>query len=81
MGMTTSENISNFRKRDNAFKFSNIVPHKGIKLECKYISVNVLNLSKGYLSTFEISLLSRGLSHVLTAGKIDRAKLKIVLEE
>ena len=50
-------------------------------LESKFVSKNVINLSRRNLSTAEISLLSRGLKFVPTANKIDQAKLKRELEE
>ena len=50
-------------------------------LEGKFVSKNVINLSRRNLSTAEISLLSRGLKFVYTANKIDQAKLKRELEE
>ena len=47
--------------------------YKGLRLEGKFVSKNVFNLSRRNLSPSEISLLS--------ANKIDRAKLKRDLEE
>ena len=51
------------------------------RLEGKFLSKNVINLSKRNLSRSEISLLSKGLKFVPSANKIDRAKLKRELEE
>ena len=45
-------------------------------LECKFVSKNVINLSRRSLSTPEISLLYKGLKFASSANKIDRAKLK-----
>ena len=50
-------------------------------LEGKFVSKNVINLSRRSLSTPEISLLSKGLKFASSANKIDRAKLKRELEE
>ena len=51
------------------------------RLEGKFVSKNVINLSKRNLSRSGISLLSKGLKFVPSANKIDRAKLKRELEE
>ena len=50
-------------------------------LEGKFVSSNVINLSRRNLSEAKISLLSKDLKFVPTANKIDRAKLKTQLEE
>ena len=50
-------------------------------LEGKFVSSNVINLSRKNLSEAKISLLSKDLKFVPTANKIDRAKLKTQLEE
>ena len=50
-------------------------------LEGKFVSKNVINLSRRNLSSAEISLLSKGLKFAPTANKIDQAKLKRELEE
>ena len=55
--------------------------YKGLRLEGKFVSKNVFNLSRRNLSPPEISLLSKGLKFVPSANKIDRAKLKRELEE
>ena len=54
---------------------------RGNRLEGKFVSKNVINLSRRNLSSAEISLLSKGLKFVPTANKIDQAKLKRELEE
>ena len=59
----------------------NVAMFRGIRLEVKFVSNNVINLSRRYLSPAEISLLSKGLKFVPTANKIDQAKLKRELEE
>ena len=55
--------------------------YKGLRLEGKFVSKNVFNLSRRNLSPPEISLLSKGLKFVPSANKIDRAKLKRELEK
>ena len=60
-------------KHDNG-SINNIVRYKGERLEGKFVSSNVINLSRRNLSEAEISLLSKGLTFVPTANKIDRAK-------
>ena len=67
-------------KHDNG-NINNIATYKGERLESKFVSSNVINLSRRNLSEAEISLLSKGLKFVPTANKIDRAKLKTELEE
>ena len=59
----------------------NVAMFRGIRLEGKFVSKNVINLSRRNLSSAEISLLSKGLKFVPTANKIDQAKLKRELEE
>ena len=61
--------------------FNNIATFKGERLEGKFVSGNVINLSRRNLSEAEISLLSKGLKFVSTANEIDRAKLKTEFEE
>ena len=62
-------------------KGNNIASQTGVRLEGKFVSKNVINLSRRNLFASEISLLSKGLKFVPTANKIDRAKLKAELEE
>ena len=59
----------------------NVAMFRGNRLEGKFASKNVINLSRRNLSSAEISLLSKGLKFVPTANKIDQAKLKRELEE
>ena len=60
-------------KHDNG-NINNIATYKGERLESKFVSSNVINLSRRNLSEAEISLLSKGLKFVPTADKIVRAK-------
>ena len=53
---------------------------KDNRLEGKFVSINVINLSQRQLTKSEISLLSKGLKSAPTPNRIDNAKLKQVLE-
>ena len=77
----STENLHNCEKEGNVLKGNNIASQIGVRLEGKFVSKNVINLSRRNLSASEISLLSKGLKLVPTANKIDRAKLKTELEE
>ena len=59
----------------------NVAMFRGNRLQGRFGSKNVINLSRRNLSSAEISLLSKGLKFVSTANKIDQAKLKRELEE
>ena len=50
------------------------------RIKRKFVSNNVVNLSKRQLTNTEISLLSKGLKFVPTSNKINKAKLKLELE-
>ena len=76
----STENLYNCAKEGNILKRNNIVSQMGVRLKCKFVSKNVINLSRRNLSTSEILLLSKGLKFVHTANKIDRVKLKTELE-
>ena len=78
---STTTDLYNREKDGNVFKGNNIASQIGVRLEGKFVSKNVINLSRRNLSASEISLLSKGLKFVPTANKIDRAKLKRELEE
>ena len=65
-------------KHDNG-NINNITTHKGERLEGKFVTSNVINLSRRNVSEAEISLLSKGLKFVSTANKIGRTKLKTEL--
>ena len=86
-------NLSNeiYRENDNEFLEKNEI-HEHLteqrneatilngRLKGKFVSKNVVNLSKWKLSKSEISLLSKGLKFIPTTNAIDKAKLKIELE-
>ena len=60
---------------------NNVATYKGERLEGKFVSSNIINLSRRNLSEAEISLLSKGQKFLPTVNKIDRTKLKAELEE
>ena len=49
---------------------------KDNRMEGRFVSKNVINLSQRQLTKSEISLLSKGLKFVFTPNRIDKAKLK-----
>ena len=53
---------------------------KDNRMEGRFVSKNVINLSQRQLTKSEISLLSKGLKFVFTPNRIDKAKLKQELE-
>ena len=59
----------------------NVAMFRGNRLEGKFVSKNVINLSRRNLSSAEISLLSKRFKFFPAANKIDQAKLKRELEE
>ena len=77
----STENLYNCEKESNILKGNNIASQVGVRLEGKFLSKNVINLSRRNLSALEILLLSKGLKFVPTANKIVRTKLKTELEE
>ena len=77
----STENLSSCEKEGNALKGNNIASQIRVRLEGKFVSKNVINLSRRNLSAPEVSLPSKDLKFVPTANKIDRAKLKTELEE
>ena len=72
----STENLSSCEKEGNALKGNNIASQIGVRLEGKFVSKNIINISRRNLSAPEVSLLSKGLKFVPTANEIDRAKLK-----
>ena len=50
------------------------------RIKGKFVSKNVVNLSKRKLTKAEISLLSKGLKFVPTSNHINKAELKMELE-
>ena len=79
--MSIAGNTPDIEEKHDNGNINNIATYKGERLEGKFVSSNVINLSRRNLSEAEISPLSKGLKFVLTANKIDRGKLKTGLEE
>ena len=75
------QKTSTIVKRMQCFEKNNIASEIGVRIECKFESKNVINLSRRNLSSSEISLLSKFLKIVPTANKKNHAKLKAELEE
>ena len=59
----------------------NTLSYKGLRWESKFVSKNVINLSRRNQFLPEFSLLSKGLKFMPSADKIDQSKLKRELEE
>ena len=57
------------------------IAKEGGRLHGVHVSDNVLNISKRILTKTEVSLLSKGLEFVPTPRYIDRAALKLNLEQ
>ena len=81
--LDSTENFSQPGTQANDHQDIKTAFYKGLRLEGKFVSKNVFNLSRRNLSEIqpEISLLSKGQRFVPSANKIDRAKLKTELEE
>ena len=61
-------------------EIENIATFRGNRLEDKFVSKNVINLSRKNLSSAETSFLSERFKFVPAANKIDQARLKRELE-
>ena len=68
----STEDLYNCEKEGNVFKGNNVASQIAVRLEGKFVSKNVINLSRRNLSASVISLLSKGLKFVSTVNKIDR---------
>ena len=79
--ISSAENTPDIEGKHEKGNFNNIATFKVERLEGKFVSGNVINLSRRNLSEAKFSLLSRNLNFVPTANKIDKAKLKMELEE
>ena len=79
--LNSTEFLYSCEKVGNVLKGNDIAPQIGVRLEGKFVSKNLINLSRRNLSASEISLLSKGLKFIPTANKTDRAKLNTELEE
>ena len=80
--LSSTEKTPDIEQKHENGNNNNIATFKGDSLEGKFVSDNVINLSRRNLSEAEISLLPpKVLKFVPTANKIDRAKLKTELED
>ena len=77
-GTSKVRNSENFEGERNANDNQAVL--SGNRLQGKFVSNNVINLSKWNLNDAEISLLSKGLNFVLTCNNVYKAKLKMELE-
>ena len=67
--LSGTEDLYNCEKESNVLKGNSIALQIGVRLEGKFVSKNVINLSRRNLSTSEISLLSKVLKILPTAIK------------
>ena len=72
--ISSAENTTDIEEKHDNGNNNNIATFNGERLEGKFVSGNVINLSRRNLSEAEMYLLSKGLKFVPTANKIDRAK-------
>ena len=75
------QRISTIMKKKKMFWKEITASQIGVRLESKFISNNVINLSRRNLSASEVYLLSKDLKVVPTASEADSVKLKTELEE
>ena len=75
-----TENLSESGKQLDNHHDSNTASVSKTRLEGKFVSKNVIKLSRRNLSRSDIFLLSKGLKCVPSANKTDRTKLKRELE-
>ena len=64
--LNRTNDLYNCEKEGNVLKGSHIASQIWVRLEDELVSENVINLSRRYLSVFEISLLCKGLKFVPT---------------
>ena len=76
-----TENLSELGIQLDNHQDSNTASLNKARLEGKFVSKNIINLSIRNLSRSEISLLSKSMKFVPSANKINRAKLRRELEE
>ena len=77
----SAENSSSSKVHKVLSESENVAMFRANRLQGKFVSKNVINLSRRNLSPAEISLLSKGLKFVPIPNKIYQAKLKRELEE
>ena len=78
---SSAGNTPDIEKKHDNVNMNNIAKYKGERLESKFVSSNVINLSRRNFSDAEISVLPKSLKFVPRANKTDRAKLKTDLKE
>ena len=66
--LNSTENLSSCEKEGNVLKGNKIASQIGVRIEGKFVSKNVINLSRRNFPVLEISLLSKGLKFVPTAN-------------
>ena len=87
MGEKSNDSIDSTGNRSesgtqvNDHQDTNTASYQGARLHVKFVSKNIINLSKRNLSPPEIFLLFKGLKFVPAAHRIDQAKSKRELEE
>ena len=77
----SAENSSSCKVGKVHNESENVAMFRGNRLEGKFFSKNVINLSRRNLSSAGVSRLSKGLKFVPAANKIDEVKLKRELEK
>ena len=70
--ISSAGNTPDIEENHDNSNTNNIAKYKGERLKGKFVSSNVINVSRRNLSESEISLLSKGLKFVPIANKIDR---------
>ena len=78
--ISDSENSENCETKPSSNVQGNEAGMCDGRLKGKFVSKNVINLSKRNLTENEISLLSKGLNFIPTCNKVDVAQLKLELE-
>ena len=72
--ISSAGNTPDIEENNDNSNTNNIAKYKGKRLKGKFVSNNVINVSRRNLSESEISILSKGLKFVPTANKIDRER-------
>ena len=70
--ISSAGNTPDIEENHGNSNMNNTAKYKGERLESKFVSSNVINISRRNLSESEISLLFKGLKFVPTANKIDK---------
>ena len=72
--ISSAGNTPDIEENHDISNTNNIAKYKGSRLKGKFVSSNIINVSRRNLSESEISLSSKGLKFVPTANKIDRER-------